>query len=98
MATTFTIHGTRLGKQTSISWTEGVGFDDPTDATGYLLQEASQVCATPLGPCFPASEAEPVAAWLTALTALDTVTGLDDPDGVGRQLEALTEIPPDAVS
>lgn len=98
MPVTFTLTGRARGQTAVLTWTEDGGFDDPDGIIAELLALDTLVCATVTGPCYPAAETPAVVAWLTAVEALDEITGIEDPNGVQAMVETEAEVPAGAVS
>jgi hypothetical protein len=76
----FTMTGIAGSSVATISWTQADGFDDPTGRTDTLISDGTTVCATPDGgsPCYIADATRPLAAFLTALAAFDTIEGVEN--------------------
>jgi hypothetical protein len=101
----FQITGPIDGVVRTLTWAKWVGFDE--SIAGMAAQNAvrirAEVCATPTGPCYEASDLPAHVAFLTGLSVFDRharnikVEG-DAVPGIMRGLGELTSIPPDAVA
>lgn len=97
--TAFTLTGEIGGVVTTIFWTEGEGFTDPSGKVELAVFLKTVYSLTPTGPFYRAADAPPLVAFLTALRAFDDPGAVvqEGTDAIQEEIATLIRLPEGAV-